>query len=353
MCSSDLTIGHPGHFRIAFSLASDADFDTNILFDNIQHGVDVDPATNIFSKTIKLPNIQCTDCTLQLIQVMTDRSPPTNYYSCADIQLTFDGNPPPVMGDTTPPADISGLSIVPGDTVAALSWANPPSDFFQVLILQDTQTIAANPMVGTGYIVSDVIGTSTVIYKGNAQSYLAQGLMNNSSTYYFKVFAYDSSLNYATAGVEMNAMLPPAPANSPPAVTMIAEQSQTVTTTVMENAGEVIVQVNVNDPNPSDTHSYNWSATDSRLVDIDLVADNIFTFNPSGLVAGTYSLKVTVSDTGSPVLDGQASMDITVVAAPASTNNNSSSDGGGSISGFGLLFCLIFGLRRRWVRRIR
>jgi hypothetical protein len=34
-----------------------------------------------------MPNVNCDNCTLQLIMVMTETNPPTNYYSCADIQL--------------------------------------------------------------------------------------------------------------------------------------------------------------------------------------------------------------------------------------------------------------------------
>ncbi len=338
------TIGHPGHFIISFSPAADEDFDKNILLDNIVRGVGVvDDKNNIYSREITLPDVECTDCALQLIQVMTDRNPPTNYYSCADIQLTATGAPPPVGGDVTPPSDISNLSIVPGDTQATLSWTNPVADFFQVLILQDTQSISTGPTVAINYNVNEMIGSSKVIYLGNGTSHIAQGLING-DTYFYKLFAYDTRPNYAS-GAEISVDLAANPVNSPPVLSIIAEQSQTVTTSIRSDAGDVIVQASVNDPNPSDSHRYDWTSTDSRLVDLETV-DDVFTFNPSGLVPGTYSLEVTVTDDGTPNMTAQASLAVDVVIA-VDNGAIATGGGGGSLNGFSLLLLgLIFGLRR-------
>lgn len=77
------TIEHPGWFRIAFSPAADLGFDDHILLDRIPDRNSY-ITSRFYSATVTLPQTTCTDCTLQLIQVMTDRSPPTNY-TCADI----------------------------------------------------------------------------------------------------------------------------------------------------------------------------------------------------------------------------------------------------------------------------
>jgi len=346
------TINHPGHFRIAFSSAADAGFDQNILMDNILHapanegGAD---ANGIYTKMIKLPDMECSDCTLQLIQVMTTATSSSNYYSCADIQLTKTGAPPPVGGDVAPPADITGLSITSGDTQASLAWMNPVTDFFQVLILKYTSSNVTAPTDAINYVVNDVIGASTVIYAGSGTTNIAQSLMNN-DTYFFKVFAYDTSLNYA-AGVESNVTLAAAPVNSAPTLTMIAEQSQTVTSSVVQNAGNVIVQVSVSDLNPSDTHTIIWTASDSTMIDL-AVAEEIFTFDPNGLSAGTYTLNVTVIDNGSPNLEAKASISLVVAAAATGNNtNNTSSSGGGSLNSFVMLIGLIFGFRRVVLKR--
>lgn len=118
------TINHPGWFRIAFQPAganfplppigtgtgnfqtaaetqegmTDATTGAIILADIIADGT--------LSKQITLPNIECADCTLQFIQVMTN-SPPYNhvatqaegnndlYFNCADITLQAGATMPP------------------------------------------------------------------------------------------------------------------------------------------------------------------------------------------------------------------------------------------------------------------
>jgi len=49
--------------------------------------------------TVTLPNMTCDNCTLQVIQVMTDKEPFTTpgddiYYQCADLVLREGGTPP-------------------------------------------------------------------------------------------------------------------------------------------------------------------------------------------------------------------------------------------------------------------
>lgn len=100
------TIGHPGHYRIAFDddgqddLVDPAGYDDivdppvlPILLDNIE---DKD-GTGTYEVEITLPNTPCDNCTLQLIQVMTDKPPyeigdDDVYHQCADIVLTGPGS---------------------------------------------------------------------------------------------------------------------------------------------------------------------------------------------------------------------------------------------------------------------
>lgn len=90
------TVGHRGCFQIAFSMAGDKNF--QLL------GQKDDPAdgTGARSMTVKIPDVNCTDCTLQLMQLMNDKNggtpcPPNanpaqatsgTYHSCADIRIT-------------------------------------------------------------------------------------------------------------------------------------------------------------------------------------------------------------------------------------------------------------------------
>lgn len=121
----DETINHPGHFRIAFQPAGEVfgipapgagapsnfpDVDQTgmtdaagalILADMIPDGT---PSTQV-----TLPNMECDNCTLQFIQVMTDNPPYTIdlasddiYFNCADITLS-NSAPPPTDGPATGP----------------------------------------------------------------------------------------------------------------------------------------------------------------------------------------------------------------------------------------------------------
>lgn len=99
-------IDHPGHYRIAFDADGDDDFvdpatmmefysNDAVLLDNIPDQGRDNP---YYSATVTLPDIECDNCTLQLIQVMYDKPPYTtpgndNYYQCADLVLRVGGAP--------------------------------------------------------------------------------------------------------------------------------------------------------------------------------------------------------------------------------------------------------------------
>ncbi len=94
-------IDHPGYFRIAFDedgdddLVDPADFydyytSDAVLLDNIP---DKDGGSYVVEVT--LPDVECENCTLQLAQIMTDKSPYGDgndlYYSCVDLRLVEGG----------------------------------------------------------------------------------------------------------------------------------------------------------------------------------------------------------------------------------------------------------------------
>ena len=103
----DEYVDHPGHFRIAFDTDGDDAFadpvclagcttrqpdfelygDPSILLDDI-----ADTRGGESRVTVSLPDVECDRCTLQVIQVMTDKPPYTSpgndiYYQCADLAL--------------------------------------------------------------------------------------------------------------------------------------------------------------------------------------------------------------------------------------------------------------------------
>ena len=74
---------HGGSYAIGFSKADDEDFE--VLVDGLPDDMGSGPRT----ATVVLPDVACTDCTLQLVQV-NDAGYAT-YHSCADIELVGEG----------------------------------------------------------------------------------------------------------------------------------------------------------------------------------------------------------------------------------------------------------------------
>jgi MYXO-CTERM domain-containing protein len=97
----DETVDHPGHYRLSF------DDDGNDSFQNPVLPEDAFPQTLVdqipdrtgaghYSQQVTLPNIACTNCTLQLVQIMTTTVPYSSFYfQCADLVLGDDPGPSP------------------------------------------------------------------------------------------------------------------------------------------------------------------------------------------------------------------------------------------------------------------
>ena len=104
------TIDHPGHYRISWSMNNGTDFfvppnatattvgmDPTVMIDLIPDVQGNFPGGlgRKYTQQITLPNVECSNCTLQVIQLMTDKPPYTTattsddiYYQCADFILT-------------------------------------------------------------------------------------------------------------------------------------------------------------------------------------------------------------------------------------------------------------------------
>lgn len=133
-------VDHPGHFRIALDPDGQDDFFEPASFDDVSGGPGVivdgifDKNGGDYSLEIELPNIECDNCVLQVIQVMTDKKPYGDgndlYYQCADIAIVGEmvgttGEPgstgPDTTGDPGPTTDPAST------TDPATSGASDPS----------------------------------------------------------------------------------------------------------------------------------------------------------------------------------------------------------------------------------
>src|SRR5436305_9524613 len=114
----DEIIDHPGYFRIAFDPDGDSHIgppvwngstfvnpaNVHVLLDLIANP----PGLTHGAIRVTLPAIECTNCTLQLIQVMTDKPPFDGgddfHFQCADPRLSSTepvGGPPPDAAPST------------------------------------------------------------------------------------------------------------------------------------------------------------------------------------------------------------------------------------------------------------
>ncbi|MES9969425.1 MAG: choice-of-anchor U domain-containing protein [Candidatus Thiodiazotropha sp.] len=112
--------------------------------------------------------------------------------------------------------------------------------------------------------------------------------------------------------------------NFAPRVTLTAYQDQTASRILSESGGQVVVRSAIQDLNSGDTHSYDWSESDTSLVDLDSDT-NSFTFDPAGLDPGLYRVRLQVSD---GMASDTAVLSLRVVAeAPVLTPMDSDGDG--------------------------
>lgn len=121
--------------------------------------------------------------------------------------------------------------------------------------------------------------------------------------------------------------------NVAPVATLAASQNGRPTRTVIADQGPVTVTAIVDDVNPADSLSNDWTGTDAELVDSD-ASDNTFTFDPALLAAGTYTVALAVSD---GTLTDHTSLALNVLAeAPVLGSEDSDADGwADDVEGFG------------------
>ncbi len=95
--------------------------------------------------------------------------------------------------DTVPPSNVTGLAVNELDTQIDLSWTNPlDADYAGTRVLRKTG----------GYPSSCTDGTATTVYNSTGTSHPDTGLVNG-TTYYYRVCAYDTAINYPS-GVTIN-----------------------------------------------------------------------------------------------------------------------------------------------------
>ena len=117
-------------------------------------------------------------------------------------------------------------------------------------------------------------------------------------------------------------------ANIAPSIILRAEQNGLPVTTVSATNGPVTISAMVDDLNSSDSHTFDWSATDNSLADSDNNSMTL-TFNPANVSTGVYTAKVSVSDDGVPSETVMATLNLKVIQNYPALSANVDSDGDG------------------------
>lgn len=116
--------------------------------------------------------------------------------------------------------------------------------------------------------------------------------------------------------------------NEPPKATLSAQQGGVDIRLAITGDGNVLVTGAVEDPNPGDVHSYDWSMTNNNLVDIDDADPTTFVFNPISLAAGFYKVRLNVTDDGVPAESASVELLLQVAtSAPTLSGIDSDNDG--------------------------
>lgn len=146
----------------------------------------------------------------------------------------------------------------------------------------------------------------------------------------------------AIAGTKTTHAVTITTANLPPVVTeLAASQGGGTTRTIIATAaaGSVSVTSTISDPNLADTtFTYDWSGSDASLLAANTngTSSNTFIFNPTGLTAGFYTVKLIVSD--SHGASSQRDLMLSVVAAAPTLSTTLDTDDDNSkdnVDGYG------------------
>ncbi len=196
-----------------------------------------------------------------------------------------------------------------GDTVTVTAHLDKDAQAYPVNIPYIVSGSAANPAdhnaaSGTIVISSGRIGSLIFNVVSDATGEADETV----------VFSLDSPSD-VVAGVRNNHTVTIVETNIVPRVTLAMTQGVANVALVSNADGQVTITATIDDPNPSDSHTYDWSATNNNLVDIDDGDPSTFLFDPVSLLNGFYKVRLTVTDDGAGLLQTEIDLLIEVVAS--------------------------------------
>ena len=119
--------------------------------------------------------------------------------------------------------------------------------------------------------------------------------------------------------------------NFPPRASFNVTQAQELRSTIIMNEGVVSIEGLVEDPNPSDNHSFDWSRTDNVLVPLNNPNSKDFSFDPANVSPGIYRIELLVNDEVTPLVNVAYQRWIKIVAQRPTLSDSEDSDGDGIV----------------------
>src|SRR5437899_4287912 len=184
---------------------------------NVVMGTATDPGSDTVSITLSTNITATTSATTYKVRITPKThanmpAPPGATYAVTGIVTNLvssnllagtDSSTATVTIDNLSPANVTSASATPGTGQVTVSWTNPGGDFSNVVILRNTATITDVPTEGSAPAVDSLVGSSKVRHILSTSPLVDTGLTGG--TYYYKIFAKDSSGNYSATGVQVSA----------------------------------------------------------------------------------------------------------------------------------------------------
>lgn len=117
--------------------------------------------------------------------------------------------------------------------------------------------------------------------------------------------------------------------NVAPTVSIELSQQGVESSLIYGDLGQVTLAVSIEDPNPEDLHTIDWSMMDNRLVRIPNDTDREFIFDPTELSEGVYGVSVSISDDAveSSTVKQERALSIQVESPELSETDDTDGDG--------------------------
>ena len=149
----------------------------------------------------------------------------------------------------------------------------------------------------------DLMDGDVMFYQGELEKIISLHLVDDGITEGSETLVVTlASPTHAVLGPNSSHTLTIIESNVAPSVVLGATQDDDPHRVISQNGGLVTVTATVTDLNMGDNHSFDWSNSDSALNDSDS-DDATFTFDPSTLSPGFYTLSVRVSDGDKSAID--------------------------------------------------